>query len=188
MTWIRWGVLFLAVAVPCVAQAPVAQAPSPDSIFFGRYGTISLYLGQPKDAALRGLRSDYDLDVAESNSPRLFTVTAKGDPKTLYGTVRFKDDRLLNVWKVWTVNMPDDRGIDVMRTILAAMSAFGRSAQGCSVATDDRKAPAVEFNSVTITCGKHHVSIGTTRWLAGNSWREAVDVSESLGEPHAPRE
>ena len=175
MAWTRWGVLFLALAAPCVAQAP-----SPDSISFGKYGTTTLYLGQTKDATLRSLR--WDSDVTESNFPGTFMVTAKNDPKTLYGSVVFgKDDRLVDVWKIWTVNVPD-RGVDVVQTILRAMSVFGNSTDACSIDARNLKAPETEFNAVIVNCGKHHVSIGTTRWLTDGSWHEAVDIDESLGE------
>jgi hypothetical protein len=173
MAWTRWGVLFLAVAAPCVAQAP-----SPDSISFGKYGTTTLHLGQTKDATLRSLR--WDSDLTESNGA--FIVTAKGDPKTLYGTLHFdKDDRLMGVWRNWTVSMPDS-GVDVAQTILRAMSTFGKSAEECSVDTRDINGPEMESKAVIVNCGKHHVSIGTTRWLTDGSWHEAVDISESLGE------
>ncbi len=180
------GVLFLTLAMPSGAQAP-----SPDSIFIGDFGSgVLLFLGEPKDTALRALREHFD--VVDSKGGEGFIVSkgsasyftgpggTSGNKGVAYGWIWFNNGRVSGVRKSWDINGPD-QGVAVVRAIRGAMSSFGDSGHKCKVETVDRQEPGIEKTGVDVTCGKREIQVFINRWTFSTGSGEGVVVNEVLG-------
>ncbi len=166
-----------------LAAAPsVAQGPPPESILMGDFGEVRLYLGMPKDSALRALRENFD--VVDEQSGEVAIVSkgslAAGKVGVQYGWVSFNDRGIASVTKLWNVT-GQDRGAAVARAIRGAMSSFGPSARLCSVKSFDHQEPSTEKSGVVVSCGHRQVQIVSIQLTSGTGSREDVSVNEVLG-------
>jgi hypothetical protein len=167
------GLLFLMLVAPSLAQAP-----SPNSIVIGDFGTsVRLTLGKPKEAALSSLRESYGVIEGKTGN---FGIVGKNNEKLYYGSVSFREGRLFSVTKHREITGPD-HGVAVARAIYGAMSSFGESTLPCHVTTfDNQYDPTLEKRGVEVSCGWKRVEIFTNRWASDTGSHEAVIVNEVL--------
>ena len=175
---LEWGgamkslvaLLFIVLAVPNAAQAPLQ-----DAISIGPTGDVLLSLGQPKDSVLHALRERFQLDEMANGAYEI--SSGKGCLwSDCYGAVSFKQGRLSSVTKDWQIVGPD-RGVAVVQAIRGAMASFGTA---CSVQTFDHQEPNVERSGVAIVCGRRQVQIVDSKATFDAEPQEGVVVGEVL--------
>ena len=137
------------------------------------FGKVRLTLGLSQDGVLAKLAQEYRIDRGDEG---LYLVTGKDEPHRTVGSIRFRDGRLVSIYRNWAEFQ--QQGAELASSFYRLARVFvqeGRTA--CTINAGENEQADSEDRFVLIKCGRKSIGVRVTRIP---NVPEVATVEESL--------
>jgi hypothetical protein len=167
-----------ALALLTCAFLPWADVCAQSTGTWIEFGNLRLTLGLSRDGVLGKLAQEYRIDQLYEGG---YFVTTKDEPRSIIGTVRFRNGRLVSVYRYWGPGPRGERqGVDLAQSFYGLARVFAQEGRtACRLKVSEHESPDGEDRLVIIRCGDKSIDVHIAH-TAGHREFVVANVEESL--------